>query len=121
MSPSELYEVFYMSQESIDRLLQFMISISFAVVIGAYLASNRINGFFYFIIGVMFSLVFLILSMRMNVAIEKAIEFQGKLTALGEVFPVYPWLAPVSGVTGILLYLSTIAFLFYWYRKGKSD
>ena len=120
MNPAELYEVYYMAQESIDRLLQFLISISFAVVVAAFLAANRVNGFFYFIIGLVFSLVYLVLAMRMNVAIEKVIEFQTKLNAMGEVFPEYPWLAPVSGVTGILIYLSTIGFLLYWYTKSAK-
>ena len=119
MSPAELYEFYFMAQEAIDRTLQFLISISFAVVIAVFLASNRVGGFLYWIIGIVFSLVYLILALRMNVAIEKVIEFQNKLEALGEVFPQYSWLAPISGITGILIYLSTIGFLVYWYRKGK--
>ena len=120
MSPAELYEIYFMAQEAIDRLLQFLISISFAVVIAVFLASNKVNGFLYCVIGLIFSLVYIILGLRMNVAIEKVIEFQGRLQALGETFPQYPLLAPTSGVTGILIYLSTIGFLVYWYRKNKS-
>ena len=121
MSPAELYEVYYLGQESIDRLLQFLITISFAVVIAAFLASNRLNGFFYLVIGFIFSMVYIVLAFRMNVAIEKTIEIQDRLKESGEQFIEYPWLGAASGVTGILIYLSTIGFLLYWYRKGSRS
>lgn len=35
-------------------------------------------------------------------------------------FSEYPWLTAFSGVTDIVIWLSTVIFLFYWYRKGKS-
>ena len=117
MSPAELYEIYYMAQESIDCLLQFLISISFAVVIASYLASNRLPGFFFAVMGLIFTLVYVVLALRMNVAIEKVIEFQARLVEMGESFPVYPWLAPVSGITGVLIYFSSISFLIYWARK----
>ena len=79
MSPAELYEIYYVAQESIDRLLQFLISISFAVVIASYLASNRLPGFFFAVMGLIFTLVYVVLALRMNVAIEKVIEFQARL------------------------------------------
>ena len=120
MSPAELYEAYYMGQEAIDRLLQFLITISFAVVIAAFLASNRLNGFFYVVIGVIFTMVYIVLGFRMNAAIEKSIELQDRLQASGETFLDYPWLGAASGVTGILIYLSTISFLVYWYRKGQT-
>ncbi len=120
MSPAELYELYYMAQDAMDRLLQFMITISFAVVIAAYLGSDKLNGFLYSVVGVLFTLVFVILGFRMNTAIEKAIEFQARLAAHGEVFEDYSWLPPVSGVTGILLYFCTIGFLLFWYIQGKK-
>ena len=120
MSPAELYETYFMAQEAIDRLLQFLISISFAVVIATFLAANRVSGFLYFVIGTIFTFVYVILALRMNVAIEKAIELQDQLEMLGEIFPQYPWLASVSGITGIIIYISTIGFLIYWFRKGRQ-
>ena len=120
MSPAELYETYYMTQEAIDRLLQFQISISFAVVIAVFLASNRLNGFFYLVIGLTFSLVYIILALRMNTAIEKTIEFEEKLKELGEIFPEYPWLVQISVLTVVLIYTSVVGFLYYWYRKGKG-
>ena len=113
--------MYYLAQEAIDRLLQFLISISFAVVIAAFLATNRLNGFLYAVMGVVFSLVYLVLAVRMNVAIEKVIEFQNRLKAYGEVFPEYSWLAPTSGVTGILIYLATVGFLVYSYRRNLAQ
>ncbi|MFT7686714.1 MAG: hypothetical protein ACI9FB_002060 [Candidatus Azotimanducaceae bacterium] len=60
------------------------------------------------------------LALRKNIAIEKTIEFQEELKGLGEIFPDYALLAPVSGATEILVYLSTVSFLIYWYKKGKT-
>ncbi|MFT7686713.1 MAG: hypothetical protein ACI9FB_002059 [Candidatus Azotimanducaceae bacterium] len=57
MDPAELYEIYYLAQEGIDRLLQFLASISFAVAIAAFLSANSVNGFFYIVIGFVFSLV----------------------------------------------------------------
>ena len=119
MNLAELYEVYYMAQEAVDRLLQFQISISFAVVIAAFLASNRLNGFFYLIIGVSFSLVYLILAFRMDAAIKKLIEFEDMLKEFGEIFPEYPLLVQVSVLTEFLIYASVTSFLYYWYRRGE--
>ena len=116
-NPVELYEMYHMAQEAIDRLLQFQISISFAVIIAVFLGSDRLNGWFYLVIGIAFSLVYLILALRMNTAIEKVVEFEDKLKNLGEVFPDYPWLVQISGLTEVLIYASVIGFLYYWYLK----
>ena len=121
MSLAELYEIYYLAQESIDRLLQFLITISFAVVVAAFMGEQRLTRFFYAVMGLVYSLVFVVLAFRMNTAIEKVIEIQRRLTEVGEVFVEYPWIAPVSGVTGILIYAATLGFLAFCAWRGHQD
>ncbi|MEM7099017.1 MAG: hypothetical protein AAF541_12220 [Pseudomonadota bacterium] len=118
MSIAELYEVYFAAQDVANQLLQFLITISFAVVIVTYAASNRLTGILYLIIGAVYSITYAMLVIRMSVHFGKAYETQNRLIELGENFAdLDEFLTALGILSAALIYLSAIGFLVYGYTK----
>jgi hypothetical protein len=118
MSPAELYEVYYSSQEIVNQLLQFQITISFAVVVAAHLASDRLTGFLYCVIAALYTTTLSVLTVRMHIHVEKAKEVLNRLVEHGEYFVDFSTFLPIAAtLSGVLIFTSTIGFLIYGYVK----
>ena len=121
MSPAELYELMYASQEAMDRLLQLIITISFAVVVTIFFGASRLNGILVSISGAIYSVIYITLAARMFLAFEKTLEFRNRLIEKGESFAEVAWLPYLASVGGVLVYVGTIGFLYYWYKHEQMN
>lgn len=118
MNPAELYEVFYAATGIVNELLEFTISISFAVVVTAYLASARLNGFLYIAMGAVYTATTTVLTVRMGIQIDKLREIKQRLAEHNERFTDFESFLPIAtSLSGVLIYTSTIGFLIYAYVK----
>lgn len=117
MGPAELYEVLYAAQSTVNQLMEFMIVISFAVIVASYLASDRISLPLYLLMGSLYTLTYLVLVLRMYVHIQISLDMSDRLTKLGEVLPEVTWAGLFGSFWIVATYVGTLVFLAYWYRK----
>ena len=121
MSVAELYELYFLALEAVDIKLEFLISISFAVVVAAFLGSDRLSRSLYVVIGVVYSVIYATLVIRMSLALDQALMFHSRLIESGEQLRSVGVLLPLASLGGLLVYGSTIGFLIYRCRKEADE
>jgi hypothetical protein len=79
MSIGELYELFYIVLEAGDRVFQFWLSASFAVVVATFFAAERLSKRMYQLITVAYVLVSFNMAYRYVINVVRLVEIRADL------------------------------------------
>ncbi|MGR8946682.1 MAG: hypothetical protein ACU84Q_01455 [Gammaproteobacteria bacterium] len=122
MSVPELYQTFYAILETVDRILEFWISASFAIVVAIFLGAERLNKTMFFLISIAYSLVTANMFVRTWINASKFVEIRTLLIDKGEIFDAslstLAWLLQL----GVMTFgtFGTLFFVWYMYRHNNS-
>ena len=120
MSDSELHELIFLALAQTDMSFQFWLTITFAVIVVAFLASHHLSGTLVSIISVLYLLTTTILISRIRLSAQMYRQYIDAIEEFQfprEVVSVAAYLRPVVLVLGTV---SALAFLFYRYQKSKK-
>jgi hypothetical protein len=123
LSTAELYDIYFSALGTMDRIFEFWLTASFAVVVASHFISSSMSRGLALLMSsayVLFSAAmaarFLIVSFKMN-------ETQGRLVSIGESYP-----GELSQFVGILLVslfavgsVGVLAFVWRAYRQSSSQ
>jgi len=119
-----IYETLYAVLEASDRIFEFWITASFAVVIATFFAASRMTKIMFVLISFMYAIVSANMAIRWSIATLKFRELQAALIEQGEVFPA-SLLVNTSGLLTITTFVigtcGTLYFAWYTYRNQKRD
>ena len=123
-SIGDLYEAMYAQLATSDRIFEFWIAVTFAVLAAAFIAGPRLTKFLCWLITVMYSVVALNLILRASVASQKFGELQRQLIDAGEWMPGgFETIA--VGLLTLSTYLGgtfvTLYFVWYTYLKERKN
>ena len=118
MNIVDAYTILYTAMEDADRVFEFWMSGTFAVIVAVFVGSNHLN----FIVRSIITFIYLIFAItttaRLMVASSKIIEFREILIQQGEAFVPLP--STTVGVTLPLLVVSGIlATMYFVWRTDK--
>lgn len=105
LSQAEIYQILFSALSTVDSILQIWLTITFAVLVAAFLAGKRINHFMYVLIAALYGLASIVLITRFISAAALMFHFQSLLVMSG----YKPW--PVPSLIGEIIGAGT-AFLF---------
>jgi len=116
---AELYELLYIVLEAADRVFQFWMSASFAIVIAAFLAADRLSKRMYQLITFAYLLVSLNMFLRYAVNANRFAAIRTELVERGEWYDVPTSLA--AGVTqGAVFIIGTVGTLYFVWQTYKA-
>ncbi len=119
-----IYETLYAVLEASDRIFEFWITASFAVVIATFLAASRVTKVMFVLISFTYGIVLANMLIRWSIATLKFRELQAALIEQGEVFPS-SLLINTSGLLTITTFVigtcGTLYFVWFTYRNQKRD
>ena len=122
MSVAELYELFYTVLEAVDRILEFWISASFAIVVAVFLGAERLNKTMYILVAVAYTLITANMIVRTRINAIKFEEIRTQLIEYGEMFvpelSTAAWLLQM-GVMALGTF-GTLFFVWYMYRHHNA-
>lgn len=123
MSQELIYQTLYSSLSLADSILQIWLTVTFAVIVAAHLAGNRINGFMFLLISGLYGLAALVLMIRDASAAFQIYHYRDLLIAGGfEPWPVPRLITEMIGIgTGILLVGGSIGTLWFVYAIRKKS
>ena len=120
MSIAELYELMYASVDLMDRIFEFWLTASFAVVVASHYVSDRLTTRLATVLAALYGLISLQLVVRYFLAIRKMIETRDILVSRGETFAL-----GAAGFAGSLV-LATFAvgivsvLAFVWISRSRE-
>ncbi len=120
MSDSELHELVFLALAQTDMSFQFWLTITFAVIVVAFLASHHLSGLLVSIISVLYLLTTTILISRIRLSgqmYRQYIDVIEEIQFPRVVVAVTAYLRPVVLALGTV---SALAFLLYRYQKSKK-
>ena len=103
MTISELYNLLYLAEGSLDRLFNMWISGTFAVVLACYFAAERMGRFMYLFVSLLYIFFTTIVAIRWLENGQRYIVFNDQLIAQGEVIE--------SSTSAIMPFLTVSTFL----------
>ncbi len=119
-----IYETLYAVLEASDRIFEFWITASFAVVIATFLAASRVTKVMFVLISFTYGIVLANMLIRWSIATLKFREIQASLIEQGKVFPS-SLLIDTSGFLTITTFIigtcGTLYFVWFTYRNQKRD
>ena len=123
MSVSELYQTLYVVLEAADRLIEFWLSASFAIVVATFLAAGRLNKALFGLITVTYTLVSVQMFLRWWLNLTKFVEIRTQLIDRGEPYNLI--LSISGGYIQIAIFVigtfGTLYFVWHTYRQGGRD
>jgi hypothetical protein len=126
MSQDLIIQTLYSALSLADSIFQIWLTVTFAVIVAAYLAGDRIGAFMYYLISGLYSLAALVLITRFVSAAYQIYHYRDSLVAYGfEPWPVPPLVTQIIGAgTFILLTGGSIATLWFVYSirdRGRGS
>ena len=122
MTIAEHYELIYAILETLDRLFEFWLSASFAVIVAAHFMIGKLNRYLALFMSMAYSLFSFTLAFRFYSNGKKLSEFRDSLLSLGETLN-----PDASNFGGLLLFLTffvgflgTNAYVWYCYLKREG-
>ena len=120
----DLYPAFYAQLETLDRIFEFWIAITFGVITATFFAGSRISNLMYGLISILYGLVSLNLMARSYVAGLKVFELSQQLVDAGEYLPAGYWNLIIAALTMLAFIggtIGTIYFIWHTYKSGHSE
>jgi hypothetical protein len=123
MSEELIYENLYSVLAVADSILQIWLTVTFAVLVAAYVAGNRITRYLYLLINFLYGFAALILAVRFVSAAYQIYYYRDLLVTNG----FAPWPVPrflsamIGGGTLILLVGGSIATLWFIHVVRKRS
>lgn len=123
MSEELIYENLYAVLAVADSILQIWLTVTFAVLVAAYVAGNRISRPLYLLINFLYGFAALILTIRFVSAGHQIYYYRDLLVTSG----FTPWPAPrplsvlIGGGTLLLLVSGTLATLWFLRAVRKQS
>ncbi len=123
-SIGDLYEAFYAQLENQDRIFEFWITMTFAVVAGTFIASEKLTRAIFVLVCTMYLTVSATLLLRMYSSGSKLLELESQLIEAGEAFPGR-WVDSAASVLTVVTFLggtaATLYFAFHTYRRSRDS
>ena len=122
MDPSigDLYEAFYAQLATSDRIFEFWITATFAVVVAVFFVGSKMSRTLYILLSCMYGVVSVNLMIRSYQAATKFVELRQQLLDAGEVMPSDE-LNTAVGLLTVLAYIAgTIGTLYFGWHTYKS-
>ena len=120
----DLYEALYAQLGAMDRIVEFWIGITFAVIVATFFAGNKLTRLMYALVTTMYGIVSAYLALRYLNASGKFTELQSQLISAGEWMPTGALNISV-GFLSLAMYvvgtLGTLYFLLQTYNQGKRS
>ena len=118
MSEESIYTTLYASLALTDSIFQIWITLTFAVLVAAYVAHKHFERAMYRLISGLYLFASVILLVRFASAAHQAFHYKNLLITRGfEPWPVPNWVSLIIGVgSGILLTCGTTVTL--WFVRG---
>ncbi len=120
MNIAELYDVFYAALEVLDRLFEFWLTGSFALLIATYFIGEKMNRTMYWLICIGYCLFSAGLAIRYIASTAKLVDMRTQLEAAGETL----LFSNFSGFTVIITFMfGSIGTLVYLTQvnRNRSD
>lgn len=120
MSIAELYELMYASVDLMDRIFEFWLTASFAVVVASHYVSDRLTTRLATVLAALYGLISLQLVVRYFLAIRKMIETRDLLVSRGETFAL-----GAAGFAGFLVFATFVVGIvsvlaFVWISRSRE-
>lgn len=106
MSQEMLYQTLFSALSTVDSILQIWLTVTFAVLVAAYLAGRHVNQFMYVLISTLYGLASIVLMTRFVSAAVLMFNFQNQLVVNG----YKPW--PVPNLIGAIIGGGTFLLMF---------
>lgn len=106
LSQAEIYQILFSALSTVDSILQIWLTITFAVLVAAFLAGKHINQFMYILISSLYGLASIVLITRFVSAAVLMFHFQNLLVMSG----YKPW--PVPNLIGVIIAVGTFLLFF---------
>jgi hypothetical protein len=117
----ELYEVFYNALEVMDRIFEFWMSGTFALVIAAYFIGENMSRLMFWLMSIGYLLFSAALAIRYMASAGKLVEMRVQLEAAGEVLPLSVEAGFGSSMVFVFGSAGTLIYLVQNYRnKGAT-
>jgi len=122
MTAPELYEIYYMTMGTMDRIFEFWLTASFSVVIAAFFLGPKVNRFIFWLLFGGYSLFSIGLGVRYLIASNTLVSMRDQLIGMGE-----PFSALMSNGAGAFVALTclfgffgTLGYLCYSYVSLRN-
>jgi ABC-type transport system involved in cytochrome c biogenesis permease subunit len=120
-SPAELVELFYIRESVIDTQFQYWITITFAVIVAAFVAKKHLSKRLRSVVALLYLLATVVLISRWYYAAMDVGQLLGQLQELG-VSTNLPWVTIISRVLLVALGTSAaLIFLLSEKLRGEPD
>jgi len=106
LSQAEIYQILFSALSTVDSILQIWLTITFAVLVAAFLAGKHVNQSIYSLISALYGLASIVLTTRFVSAALLMFNFQHLLIASG----YKPW--PVPTPIGVIIGAGTALMMF---------
>ncbi len=110
LSNAELAELFLIMESAIYTQFEYWLTITFAVVVAAFVAGKRLNRNLRFALALLYALACVVLSSRWLYSALDATDFRAALLASGVELHI-PWVTIISRI--LLFVLGTLAALYF--------
>ena len=120
----DLYPAFYAQIETLDRIFEFWIAITFGVITATFFAGSRITTLMYSLISILYGVVSVNLMVRSYVAGLKFLELNQQLLDAGEYLPAGSWNLIITALTMLAFVggtIGTIYFIWHTYKSGQPE
>jgi hypothetical protein len=125
MSQELIYEALYDSLSLADSILQIWMTVTFAVIVAAYIAGGRVGQVMYRLVSSLYGLYAAVLVVRYGSSAFQIFYYRSTLIERGfEPWPVPYWVSIViGGGTFVLMLAGTVATLWFmhWTRARNQD
>jgi len=121
MSQELIYQTLYSVLAVADSILQIWLTVTFAVIVAAYITADRIDRFLYLLVTLLYGLATLVLTIRFISAAFQIFHYRDLLETKGyEPWPVPKFLSMlIGGGTLLLLVGGSIGTLWFIYLVRK--
>lgn len=122
MSVAELYDLLFVVVADLDRIFEFWLTASFAIVVGSHFVTNTITRGQAVLMASTYVLLSVFLAIRYMTSFNRMTETQARLVALGE----SPSLGATqaAGLVGLLVclvgFLGVLSFVWQAYRESPK-
>lgn len=122
MSIGELYEIYFLTLGTLDRLLEFWVTASFSVVIASFFLGEKINRYIFILILLGYLLYSVNIGLRYNIAVETLMEIRNQLIAQGATILSDSSVGALNISQGLLFsfgFFATLGYLCYTYYQSR--
>ena len=117
MNIPELYEVFYAALEVVDRIFEFWMTGTFALVIATYFIGDKMSRLMFWLLSLGYLMFSVGLAVRSLASSGKLIDTRIQLEAAGEVMPLSVEAGFAMSITFIFGTVGTLIYLVQSYRN----